>query len=104
MTHDDDTDDGPDPVYRVQFWGYCGMGGNAIYHDTRESARTTVARRLRAYRERARDGDTGPVVVLERGKRWEVESREDAVMISDDEGTLHLDTVDATAARGRRLW
>lgn len=75
-------------LYTVTHHAYCGMAVPIVGErdeSTREEARTTAARRIRSLR---REGY--PVVVLERGERWEVQEPEDSVLVPDDCGILSL--------------
>ena len=72
-------------MYRVRFMAYCGMLTRDEKCETEKQARFVVARILKHRRK------TYPCTTLEKGKMWEVMERDDAVMVSDRCGTLHLD-------------
>jgi len=71
-------------MYQVRHFGYCGMGDVPAAHEERESARRHAAARLRRYRRRF------PVVILQRGKAWEICEPEGCTMVPDACGTLRL--------------
>lgn len=71
-------------MYIVQHHAYCGLSSIAERYDTEHEAREDIAYRLRRARRRY------PVAILTRGFSWEIQSPDDAVMVSDACGTLTL--------------
>ena len=76
--------------YRLRLRPYDGSGPVDIV-DTVDivECRHAASRRLR----RHRNAMGYPVTVLERGRKWELETGEDAVGISDHEGILAIEEV-----------
>lgn len=74
-------------MYRVKFMAYCGMLTRDEPCETEQQARFVVSKILKSRRK------TYPCTVLEKGKSWEVMERDDAMMVSDRCGTLHLDHI-----------
>lgn len=66
-------------------YAYCGMSV-PLKDGDEEECRASAARILR----RRRNGGH-PINVLEPGKEWEIEEREDAMMVSDQAGIMKLE-------------
>lgn len=86
--------------YDVTFISYCGMSYPLGEGVERDEAIRLIRARLRSAKRRGK-----PVTKIAPG-RWEIESRDDAGSISDNEGFL---TVKAARRRyrvifGRRVW
>lgn len=76
--------------YRVKFYPY--SGGSTSYNVPAEMDECRrIARQLI---RRHRNVMEYPVTVLEAGRKWELETGEDAVMIGDNEGILAIVEID----------
>ena len=75
--------------YRLRHYPYSGGHIDLIGEGTREACRRRAARNIR----RHRNVMEYPVSVLERGRKWELETGEDAAMIGDGEGILAIEEV-----------
>ena len=72
-------------MYYVKFYTYSGMSIPFQENLEKREARDCVARIIRS-RRRIKQ----PIVTLLKGKAWEFETPEDAFLIGDYDGTLHL--------------
>jgi hypothetical protein len=70
--------------YVLRFHTYSGMHYEVDCGDDLAEMRIVAAKFIRKARR------TQPVDLIVRGRRWEFETPEDAFMISDNDGTLHL--------------
>jgi hypothetical protein len=68
---------------RLVMYAYCGMSIPMDEGDMK-TVRAAAARRLRRARRRQ------PVTVLEKGREWELETPDDAFMVSDTDGILRI--------------
>lgn len=73
--------------YRLRFYPYSGGGYDLIDEDDLQTCRARAARRIRRH---LADLEY-PVSILECGRKWELETGDDAVMIGDDEGILAIE-------------
>lgn len=79
--------------YRLRLYPYCGGYIDLIDDDTLGACRRHAAWRIR----RHRNVYEYPVTILERGLKWELETGEDAFLISDAEGILCIEELPETA-------
>jgi hypothetical protein len=77
--------------YRLRLYPYCGGHDDLIGEGDLAECRRRASRRIRHHRERMEY----PVTVLERGRKWELESDpEGGCLISDFEGILAIEAID----------
>ena len=75
-------------TYGLTMYAYCGMSVPLITRDEQEDRETVRAYAARYIRRARKSGNK--VNVLEPGTKWEIETPDDAFMVSDNEGTLSL--------------
>ncbi|SIO37091.1 hypothetical protein SAMN05444166_4165 [Singulisphaera sp. GP187] len=73
--------------YRLRLYPYSGGRDDLIGEGTMEVCRARASRKIR----RHRNVMEYPVAVLEKGRKWELETGEDAFMIGDNEGVLVIE-------------
>jgi hypothetical protein len=76
--------------YRLRLYPYCGGHDDLIDEGELTECRRRASRRIRHHRDRMEY----PVTILERGRKWEMESDPDGgCLISDFEGILVIVTI-----------
>lgn len=76
-------------LYNLTLCSYSGMTIPLIEAESLAKCRARAAKKIRYHRNRMEY----PVSILERGKKWELETGDDAFMIGDGEGILKIDEV-----------
>jgi hypothetical protein len=75
--------------YRVRLYPYSGGYWDLVAEGTHQACRDRVARRICYHR----DTLEYPVTILERGRKWELETGDQAVLIAAGEGILAIEEI-----------
>jgi hypothetical protein len=75
--------------YRLRFYPYSGSYYDCMESEDKEECRSNAAKRIKYHLNKMKY----PVLILERGIKWELETGDDAFMIGDGEGILCIEDI-----------